>query len=127
MGHVIDLSVGGHGGGGGEGPAGAAPSLVSDAGDDSLLPPVHLGWQVLQSDLPPGHGKVGAGLELPGVEVATGVGLDKLLPANISMKNFPFSYGWSSYLERSANLVMPSFQLWLSALCFSILSRLALK
>ena len=80
MRHVADLGVGGHGGGRGKGPARAAHSLIPDAGDHSLLPPVDLGRQVLQSDLSPRYREDGVRMELPRVQVTAGVGLDKLLP-----------------------------------------------
>ena len=82
VGHVIDLSVRSHDGGGGEGPAGAAHSLVPDAGDDSLVPPVHLGWEVLKSDLPPLllSPDWDGGPQSSGVETTAGVGSNKLLP-----------------------------------------------
>ena len=101
VGHVIDLSVGGHGGGGGEGPAGAAPSLVSDAGDDSLLPPVHLGWKVLQSDLSPLllEPDWGGGPQSSGVETTAGVGLNKLLPAVTVIKKSELNIQGVFYLR----------------------------
>ena len=60
--HVVDLGIGGHGGAGGEGPAASAHALVSDWGDDALVPPVHRLGQVLQSDLlPPLRIELGVG------------------------------------------------------------------
>ena len=109
MRHVADLGVGGHGGGRGKGPARAAHSLIPDAGDHSLLPPVDLGRQVLQSDLSPRYREDGVRMELPRVQVTAGVGLDKLLPGGKVI--LMISDTETIHLVRSANLVTPSLQL----------------
>ena len=76
--HVVDLGVGGHGGAGGEGPAAATSALVSDWGDDPLVPPVHGVGQVLQPDLlPPLRSELGVG-QGASVGATTGVCGNKL-------------------------------------------------